>query len=424
MFARSTITLALLAGLATSTLADDTGWTSLFDGKTLDGWKVNGGTAKYAVEDGVIVGTTVEGSPNTFLCKGDYKDFVLELEVKCDPRLNSGVQVRSHVYPQGTPRAGVVFGPQCEVARKETGTAGRFYDEGRRGVWLAEIAEGTKAAFDDDGWNRYRIVVQGDRYRSWVNGEPASDFTDGEDERGFIGLQVHGIPKGEGPYQVRWRNVRVRELKTGEEVAAPAKTVSLFNGKDLDGWYTFTAHADRSADPYADPKGVYKVEDGVIHISGEEFGCLTTKEEYGDYHLRLEVKWGDKKWPPRDAEATQRDSGILMHCVGPDQVWPKSIECQIQERDFGDFFMVGGTTLEVDGKTEGGRVARTKDVEKPHGEWNVVEVVCDGDSITNIVNGVGVNRGTKASVTRGKIVLQSEGAEVFFRNVTLTPLKP
>ena len=86
--------------------ADDEGWMPLFDGKTLDGWKVNGGHASYEVEDGTIVGTTVEGSPNTFLCKGDYKDFVLELEVKCDPRLNSGVQVRSHVYAEGRPRPG------------------------------------------------------------------------------------------------------------------------------------------------------------------------------------------------------------------------------------------------------------------------------------------------------------------------------
>ena len=160
----------------------------LFDGKTLDGWKVNGGIAAYKVEDGAIVGTTVEGSPNTFLCKGDFKDFVLELEVKCDPRLNSGVQVRSHVYekddpdPKNRKRAGVVYGPQCEIARKETGTAGRFYDEGRRGKWLAEIKPEAKDAFNDDGWNRYRIVVQGNRYRSWINGVAASDFTDDVDK--------------------------------------------------------------------------------------------------------------------------------------------------------------------------------------------------------------------------------------------------
>jgi hypothetical protein len=219
-----TVTLVVLSFGLTASAADE-GWIPLFDGKTLDGWTVRGGHARYAVEDGTIVGTTVEGSPNTFLCKGDYTDFVLELEVKCDPRLNSGVQVRSHVYeksdadPANRRRAGVVYGPQCEIARNETGTAGRFYDEGRRGRWLAEIRAETKGAFQDEGWNRYRIVVQGSRYRSWINGIAASDFTDDLDGRGFIGLQVHGIPKGEGPYQVRWRNIRIRELKPGESVS-------------------------------------------------------------------------------------------------------------------------------------------------------------------------------------------------------------
>jgi hypothetical protein len=221
---RMVLTVVLLSSCGGASLADDQGWTSLFDGKTLDGWTVNGGRATYRVEDAAIVGTTVDGSPNTFLCKGDYKDFLLELEVKCDPRLNSGMQVRSHVYhkddadPENRKRAGVVYGPQCEIARKETGTAGRFYDEGRRGRWLAEISPGAKDAFNDDGWNRYRIVVQGGRYRSWINGIPASDFTDTVDKRGFIGLQVHGIPKGEGPYEVRWRNIRIRELRSGDTV--------------------------------------------------------------------------------------------------------------------------------------------------------------------------------------------------------------
>ena len=210
------VTLAFLVRMGQAGIADDGGWTPLFDGRTLDGWKVNGGTAIYKVEGGAIVGTTVEGSPNTFLCKGDFKDFVLELEVKCDPRLNSGVQVRSHSYGQDSPKAGVVYGPQCEVARKETGTAGRFYDEGRRGKWLAEIRAEAKDAFDDDGWNRYRIVVQGNRYRSWINGVAAGDFTDDVDSHGFIGLQVHGIAKGQGPYEVRWRGIRIRELKPGQ----------------------------------------------------------------------------------------------------------------------------------------------------------------------------------------------------------------
>ncbi len=244
-----TWTIVLVAFVVASpgvpSVAADEDWTALFDGKTLDGWTVNGGHAKYAVEGGTIVGTTVDGSPNTFLCKGDYKDFVLELEAKCDPRLNSGIQVRSHVYQKNDPdesnrkRAGVVYGPQCEIARKETGTAGRFYDEGRRGKWLDEIKPEAKDAFNDDGWNRYRIVVQGDRYRSWVNGIAASDFTDDTDSSGFIGLQVHTIGRGEGPYQVRWRNVRIRELKPGEGVFAstpPEGFKAVFNGRDLTGW--------------------------------------------------------------------------------------------------------------------------------------------------------------------------------------------
>jgi hypothetical protein len=208
-------------------------------------------------------------------------------------------------------------------------------------------------------------------------------------------------------------------------IAAPTAhgegtTVSLFNGKDLSGWYTFIPHKD-GADPKTDPKGVFKVEDGVIHVSGEEFGCLTTKNEYENYRLKLEVKWGDKKWPPRLND--RRDSGILVHCVGPDKIWTKSLECQIQEHDFGDFHLVGGTTIEVGGKVQKGRVIKTKDAEKPNGEWNTVEVVCEGDKITNIVNGEVVNEGSKASETRGKILLQSEGAEVYYRNVELTPLK-
>jgi hypothetical protein len=203
-------------------------WTPLFDGKTLDGWQVRGGTAAYKVDEGTIVGTTTVGSPNTFLCKGDFQDFELELEVKCDPALNSGIQVRSHVYAKDDPdpanrnRAGVVFGPQCEIARKETGTAARFYDEGRRGKWLAEIEPAAKGAFKDHDWNHYRIVVQGNRYRSWINGVPASDFSDDADKRGFIGLQVHGIARDQGPFQVRWRNVRIRETASKKATPKPA----------------------------------------------------------------------------------------------------------------------------------------------------------------------------------------------------------
>ncbi|GAC1345655.1 MAG: DUF1080 domain-containing protein [Isosphaeraceae bacterium] len=203
--------------------------------------------------------------------------------------------------------------------------------------------------------------------------------------------------------------------------AADDGNVSLFNGKDLTGWRIFVDPKTKGYDPDSQPERIFKVEDGVIHVSGERFACLSTEKDYENYRLIVEFKWGEKRWAPR--ATAKRDSGILMHCVGPDKIWTKSIECQIQEGDVGDFHLVGGPTLSVDGKPLKGFGKKTADAEKPNGEWNTVEVVCDGDSITNIVNGVVVNKGTKASLTKGRITLQSEGAEVFYRKVELRPLK-
>ncbi|TWU32554.1 3-keto-disaccharide hydrolase [Novipirellula artificiosorum] len=203
--------------------AADDGWKPLFDGKSIDDWTVRGGTAQYRVEDSAIVGTTVEGSANTFLCKGPYSDFELELDVKCDPELNSGIQIRSHVYEKDTPqaskpknirKAGVVYGYQCEIAKAAGGVAGNFWDEARWTRWHDDFTNKPQAqtALKDGEWNHYRIVAEGNRIRSWVNGVPCADFTDDMDSSGFIGLQVHGIKKGAGPYEVRWKNVRIKEL--------------------------------------------------------------------------------------------------------------------------------------------------------------------------------------------------------------------
>jgi hypothetical protein len=190
--------------------------------------RVVSGTASYKVEKGVLVGTTVEGSANSFLIKGPYKDFELEFEVNVDDALNSGVQVRSNVAKAGDPvlegskggkalPAGRMYGPQCEIAIN--GTAGDFYDEARRATWWSILTkteavrtEAAKAAFKKGEWNRYRIRVQGDHYQSWINGVPTADFKQPHDPEGHIGFQVHGIKAGTGPYSVRWRNVRFREL--------------------------------------------------------------------------------------------------------------------------------------------------------------------------------------------------------------------
>ena len=223
--------LAAVAGfcLASGAWSAEPNWTSLSGGKTLEGWTVKGGQATYKAEDGTIVGTTVEGSPNTFLCRGPYGDFDLELDALCDTALNSGIQIRSHIYEADTPqpsnpmrirKAGEVFGYQCEIAPAAEGVSGNFWDEARHTKWLDDFTKKPAAAkaFKDDEWNHYRIVAQGDHIRSWINVVACADFHDRTDASGFIGLQVHGVRAGEGPYQVRRKNIRIRELKPGEKV--------------------------------------------------------------------------------------------------------------------------------------------------------------------------------------------------------------
>jgi hypothetical protein len=200
--------LALLAAIP------DDGWVALFDGKSLDGWEVKNGTATYAVEDGCIVGKTTEGSPNSFLCtKKDYGDFELKFEVKVDDALNSGVQIRSASKPDY--RNGVVHGPQVEIS--VDGNAGFIFGESTKFGWLSEnrTDEKARAAFKKGEWNAYRVLARGKSIKTWINDVPVADLVDEKTEMpsGFIGLQVHGIKKGTGPYQVRWKNISLRELK-------------------------------------------------------------------------------------------------------------------------------------------------------------------------------------------------------------------
>jgi hypothetical protein len=214
------LSIALLLAVCATAYSQGGGFKPLFDGKSLSGFTVRSGKATYKVEDGVIVGTTAEGSGNTFLTTDrEYSDFELTFEVKVDDALNSGVQIRSHVAPENgfQPKLGGklpkdrLYGPQVEISTD--GMAGRIYDEARRGRWLDTKAPTpeTKTAFKKGEWNQYRVLAEGDRIQTWVNGVPVADTRDGEESKGHIGLQVHGIARGAGPFQVRWRNLMIRE---------------------------------------------------------------------------------------------------------------------------------------------------------------------------------------------------------------------
>jgi hypothetical protein len=261
---------------------------------------------------------------------------------------------------------------------------------------------------------------------------------------------------------------------TSTDTEVEEQAVYLFNGKDLSGWYTYQRQPEPTSDVvdmakdaegnYTEPIGlnndplqVFTVveEEGepAIRISGETFGILVTHEEFENYHLKLQFKWGEKKYPPRVNE--KKDSGILYHSIGAEGawggVWMKSLECQVQETDCGDYISVDTVFADVpalyneeDNKFyytpdadpltfshERSYCNKSADFEKPMGEWNTMEIYTyDGNSV-HVVNGMVNNRvynarfldgGVEVPLTKGKIQLQSEGAEIFYRNISIEPI--
>jgi 3-keto-disaccharide hydrolase len=251
----------------------------------------------------------------------------------------------------------------------------------------------------------------------------------------------------------------------------PQSDIVLFNGKDLTPFYTWIAGSGRE-----DPDHVFTVVDQIdgapaLRSSGQHTGGLVTRERYANYHLEAEYRWGPVTWAPR--KALTRDAGILLHCQGEDGnytadfagPWMRSVELQFIEGGTGDIILVGGHerdskdlfvptlkatvtpgthhwnpagVLESFGKGKNRVDCVYKDtewkdftgfrgrhdVERPVGEWNKVEAICDGGNVTFILNGVKVNEGRDGSYLDGKILIQSEGAEIYFRKIVLHPLHP
>jgi hypothetical protein len=230
------------------------------------------------------------------------------------------------------------------------------------------------------------------------------------------------------------RIILAASLVFGFVASSPADDTGftpLFNGKDLAGWTTYLQKN-------ADPAKTWSISDGVIHCTGTPLGYLLTEKEYGNYVLR--VQW---RFPGKPG-----NSGVFLHVSGKDQIWPKGVEAQLQSGEAGDFWLVDGFKLTIpesqhesptsrhylrmnetwkktgtDSKGRDTQQAVRTPVEKPIGEWNQYEITCKGDEIRLVINGKLVNVGTKAEATKGKILLQSEGAPIDFRNIEIKSLK-
>ncbi len=244
-----------------------------------------------------------------------------------------------------------------------------------------------------------------------------------------------------------------------EPIAPTDRVIRLFNGKDLTGLYTWLKGSGRQ-----DPQKVFTAEDGVIHVSGQGTGYLATDMAYKNYHLIVEYKWGKKT----DGSGYVRNAGVLLHGTGPDGghpggAWMASIECQLAQGCEGDLIVIRGnredgklipvtitceTETASDGRTrfkQGGRpvvysgkqfwwsrhepgfkerldTRGKSDVASPVGEWTRVECICRGDRITIKINGVTVNECFDAKPSAGKILLQNEGNEIYYRKFELHPL--
>ncbi len=279
-------------------------WTSLFDGKTLKGWNQKNGAAKFTVENGELVGYTVANTENSFLCTDkDYGDFILELELKVDNAMNSGIQFRS--LSKLDYQNGRVYGYQMEVDPTTRAWSGGIYDEGRREwLYIPDINLEGKKAFKMRDWNTYRIEAIGNSMRTFINGVPVANLVDDLTPKGFIALQVHAIyaDMKEG-MKIRWRNIKIRteNLKPSANDNCPiinlllnnvsaqerAQGVTLlFNGTDFTGWRG--VHQNKMTDKR------WRITDGVMSVAasdGTQTGNdIVTTEQYRAFELTFDFK--------------------------------------------------------------------------------------------------------------------------------------
>lgn len=294
--------LFILWGIIAQAQSD--GWVSLFNGKDLTGWKQLNGEAKYEVKDGVIVGTTVLNTPNSFICtEKNYSDFIFEVELLVERDMNSGIQFRSESKPEFN--NGRVHGYQCEVDPSDRAWSGGIYDEARRG-WLYTLELNPKAqpALKIGDWNKYRIECIGNSIKTWVNGIACAHVIDDMTPTGFIALQVHGIGtnKEKEGHQIKWRNIRIKttNLKPSQDEGIYVVNLIPNNLSETEKAQGFellfdgkTAGKFKSAKTGSFPEKGWQVKEGILSVlsrtqSPERGGDIITTKEFGPFELKFD----------------------------------------------------------------------------------------------------------------------------------------
>ena len=452
---RFTITFALL--LLVSFTQAQNGYTSLFNGKTLKGWKKVAGTADYSIENGAILGKTVINSPNSFLItEKEYADFVLELEVKInDTTANSGIQFRSNYDPNGHEGKGKVFGYQYELDPAARRWTAGVYDEGRRD-WLYPLTLNPYAqnAFKQGVFNKVKIECIGNEIKTWINGVPAAHVIDSFDRKGVIALQVHSIGKNEqfAGEKIWWKNIRI---KTSGLVPSPFPTSIyvvntipnnlsaaekkagvklLFDGSTSKGWV--------GAYKTSFPEKGWVIKDGTISIlksNGAESangGDIVTTEQFSAFDLSFEFKLtpganSGVKYFVALAEANKGSAIGLEYQVLDDTLHPDAKLGRDGNRTLASLYDLI-------------KAKKTARFIRQPGNWNSGRVIVyPNNHVEHYLNGIKVLEYERGSQTfrdlvaiskykvwpnfgeakQGHILLQDHGNDVSFRSIKIKTLK-
>lgn len=436
-------------------------WEYLFNGKDLKGFTQLNGKAKYTVQNGEIVGTTVLKEPNSFLAtEKDYGDFIFEVDFKVNENMNSGVQFRSeinspddhcNVTDKQTPER--VHGYQMEIDPSGRAWSGGIYDEARRG-WLYSLENNpaAKTAFKNNQWNRYRIECIGTSIRTWVNGIACAHLIDDMSPKGFIALQVHAVydAKNVGE-EIRWKNVRIQTKNLQPTppddvfvVNTLVNTISpdekrmglrlLWDGKTSDGW--------RGANKIHFPDKTWTISDGILWVTkgnsaeSQNGGDIVTNEEFSAFDLQFEFKLSDTansgvKYFVTEKEKTSGSAIGLEYQVLDDDKHPDAKLGSIGNRTLASLYDL------IPAKKTG----REK---LPIGEWNRGRIIVFPDGrVEHWLNGWKVleyQRGTQyfyalvarskfaaiskfGMAAKGHILLQEHGTQVGYRSIKIKELK-
>ncbi|MDX2017832.1 MAG: DUF1080 domain-containing protein [Planctomycetota bacterium] len=394
------------------------GWRTLtrddFRGYKKDAFPAKG----WTFENGILT-SAKGGGGGDLVTKDQFSDFELELEFRTTPKGNSGLMYRVGETLGATwmtgPEYQVLDDAGHDLKPGNTHAAGGLYD----------IAGGpeTKPLKGPGEWNSARIRLRDGVVEHWLNGTlvvsqrmfddtgaptpewlakiAGSKFKDyagfGVLPKGHLAIQDHGD-------EIAFRSIRVRDLG-----AKGPGEVALFNGADLTGWTPVLPSGGK-------PEDVWSVRDGVLICTGSPVGYIRTSAMHTNYVLRL-------KWRFNPVTKKAGNSGVLLRVQGPDKVWPRSVEAQLMSENAGDFWNIDEFRMKADpARTKGRNTKKLAMAERPVGEWNEYEIIVNKGVVALYVNGQLLNRADDVEEISGWIALQSEGAEIHFKDVRLIPL--